>query len=186
MLACAASAAGSVSRPAPRRGAAAAALAVVALAACTGTALRLGLAQAERRESGRLAFYGDAAGLVDLERRWAAPLAERRPPDPGNLFVRARDADRRLAEARRRHDPALALEAAALFAAAQGGAPAVLSLLDDRADALEVAGRRAEAARLRQERVRRDPAGVFAPAAPVTPEGGSPAPRPRRSGAPPR
>jgi len=71
-----------------------------------------------------------------------------------------------VAEARRTRTPAPALRAAELYADALRSAPAVYSLLDDRADALAAAGRPAAAAALRAERRRLDPAGVFAPAPP--------------------
>lgn len=180
-------AAGRAPVPAAGRGGAASALVcVLMLAAALVSAVHAGLAQAHRREAGRLAFLGQRAALGDHLRRWdarAAALHPRQAADdaaawrglgnpvragelldaahaanPENIFYGSALADLRLADGR-----AGFAESESLLRTELAQAPWVLSLLDDLADVLGREGRLQEARELRDKRLRLDPLGLFSP-----------------------
>jgi len=189
LLAVAASAVRPVpANPARHRGAGwiVSAACVLVLALSPLAAIHTGLAQAHRREAGRLAFLGRPAELGDHLRRWdarAAALHPRQAADdaaawrvlgnpararelleaaraanPENIFYRSALADLRLADGR-----AGLAESEALLRAELAQAPGVLSLYDDLADVLLREGRTREAALMREQRARLDPMGLFKP-----------------------
>ena len=156
-------------------------------------ALNLSLAQAYRRESGRLLFMGDRQGALALQGRWwktaarahprqaaqdAALLSSGSPEEiiraremlghavesnPLSVFYLSALAELDFDEGRRLRNPGLLKSSEAGFRRALALAPAALSLHDDLARVLDAQGRRGEAEAERKTRREADPKGLFAP-----------------------
>lgn len=108
----------------------------------------------------RLASAGEDAAANS--RRAVELLSAARVADPYNIFHLSALADLALAEGKRNRDAGLLRRAEGLLREALRRGPAALSLYDDLADVLDAQGRGGEAVRMREERRRRDPEGLFA------------------------